>query len=403
MLGTTVPQAVETKTAPPARRTSRARAIAGAVGLVLLLGACFWVRGLLLRADVANRDFVAYWTTGRLLASHQNPYDRAAIFRLEQSVHADVKAPFIMRNPPWALFLTVPLGWFDAPTAGLLWLIAVIAAGLGSLQLIRPPELKPVPLILVFFAPVLICVETEQMSLFVLLALALFARLSQQRPFLAGLALSLLMLKPHLLVLVLLIAALEIVRRREIGILTGFITGFSLMNLVALALAHNIWREYLASIAAERVQDEFLPNLPNACRLLMGPAHVWPLFVPLAAATAWVLWYWWRQREKWDWRERMPLIAAVSVLVAPYSWPYDQVLFWPAVLVSWRSASRAAKLALVLLNLSAIAVTLRASKLGSPLYLWTSIAWMLWCLYVDWRGKSASAGKAGAVPHAIGA
>lgn len=382
-----MPRLVEAIAVPSVRTSSRGRAIAGTIGLVLLLGACFWVRGLALHADVGNRDFVAYWTTGRLLALHQNPYDRAAIFQIEKSLHADITVPFLMRNPPWALFLTVPLGWFDAPTTELLWLIAVIAAGLGSLQLIRPPLLKPVPLILIFFAPVLICVETEQMSLFVLLGVALFASLERRRPFLAGLALSLAMLKPHLLVLVLLIGALEILRRRQIRILAGFLSGFAAMNLVALGLAHDVWRQYLSSIAAEQVQNQFLPNLSNACRFI-APTHLWPLFIPLAAAIVWALWYWRRQQGEWDWSEKLPLFAAVSVLVAPYSWPYDYVLFWPLLLAAWPPASRHARAVLVVLNLCAIAVTLRANNVGSPLYLWTGPAWMLWCVYVCSREKA---------------
>lgn len=380
-------QLVEAIAAPSARTSSRARAIAGTIGLVLLLGACFWVHGLLLRANVANRDFVAYWTTGRLLALHQNPYDRAAIFQIEKSVHADIDVPFIMRNPPWALFLTVPLGWFDAPTAGLLWLIAVIVAGLGSLQLIRPSQLKPIPLILIFFAPVLICVEAEQMSLFVLFGLALFASLERRRPFWAGFGLSLTMLKPHLLVLVLLIGALEVLRRRQIRIFTGFLAGFAAMNLVALGLAHDIWRLYLSSIAAEQVQDQFLPNLSNAYRLIV-PTHLWPVFIPLAAAIVWAIWYWRQQQSAWNWSVKLPLFAAVSVLVAPYSWPYDCVLFWPLLLAAWPRASRYARAVLVVLNLCAIAVTLCAHNVASPLYLWTGPAWMLWCVYVGWREKS---------------
>lgn len=388
-----MPQAVATSVVPSAQRSSRARKIVGGIGLILLLGACFWVRGMLLRADVANRDFVAYWTTGRLLALHQNPYDRAAIFQIEKSAHADIKVPFIMRNPPWALFLTAPLGRLDAPTASLLWLIAVIAAGLGSLQLIRPPHLKPIPLILIFFAPVLICIETQQMSLFVLFGLALFVRLQRIRPFWAGLALSLVMLKPHLFMLVLLIAALEIVRRRQIRILAGLLAGFAAMNLTGLVIAHNIWREYFASMRAEQVEDQFLPNVSNVFRLI-APTHLWPLVLPVVAATLWAIWYWLRKRQDWDWTTEMPLLAAVSVLVAPYSWPYDQVLFWPAVLAAWPRASRPARVVLVALNLAAIAVTLRASNVGSPLYLWTAPAWMLWCVHAGWREKSANKGSA---------
>lgn len=363
--------------------------MAGAVGLVLLLGACFWVRGLLLRADVANRDFVAYWTTGRLLALHQNPYDQAAALQIERTKGTVAGHAMVMRNPPWALFLAVPLGWFDAPTAGLFWLIAVIAAGLASLQLFRPPGMGSIPLILIFFAPVLICIETEQMSLFVLIGLALFARLEEKRPFLAGLALTLVLLKPHLALVFLMVLAIDAVSRRRVRVIAGLVVGFAAANFAALAIRHDIWHEYLRSMGEERLQDYFYPNVANLCRLLAGRNHVWPLAIPVTVATVWAVWYWRSKSHEWDWRAQLPLIAAVSALVAPYSYPYDGVLFWPAVLMAWPRASRSARILLVVLNLCAIAVTLRASNVGSPLYLWNDPAWMLWCAYVWWRGSRA--------------
>lgn len=361
------------------------------LGLLLLLAATLWIRGMLMRADVANRDFVAYWTTGRLLAQHHNPYDTSAVFQMEKSRGAQAGHALVMRNPPWALFLTVPLGWFDAPTAGLLWLIAVIAAGLGSLQLIvsRP---QPIPLILIFFAPVLICIETEQTSLFVLLGLMLFARLEAKRPFLAGLALILVMLKPHLLFVFLIILALEVMRKRQIALAAGFLAGFAAANGIALAVRHQIWSEYFASMGQERMQDYFYPNVANLYRLFTGGTALWPLAIPAVVAIAWALRYWGMHRAEWDWEAKLPLIAAVSVFVAPYSYPNDQVLFWPAVLAAWTRASRPAKFLLVALNLGAIAITLRATNLGSPLYLWTGPAWMLWCLWV-WRAKAAAQGE----------
>lgn len=383
-----MPQLVEAIAVPSVRTSSRGRAIAGTIGLVLLLGACFWVHALRLRADVANRDFMAYWTTSRLLALHQNPYDSAAIFQMEKSEGSLASHAMVMRNPPWALFLAVPLGWFDAPTAGFLWLIAVIGAGLGSLQLIRPPQLKQIPLILIFFAPVLICVETEQTSLFVLLGLALFTSLEQKRPFCAGAALVLVLLKPHVLFIFLMVLALDLCRRRKLALLAGFFAGFTAANLTALAVSPGIWREYLASMRQEGLQNYIYPNMANVLRLLIGGRAIWPLALPGLVAAVWAVQYWWKHRDGWNWPVRMPLIAAISIFVAPYSYPYDNVLFWPAVLAGWPRASRVARTVLVVLNIAVMAVTLCANNVGSPLYLWTGPAWMLWCVYAGRRERA---------------
>lgn len=45
------------------------------------------ILGSLLGKDAAGtRDSVAYWSAGRLLAQHANPYDQATVLRLEQAV-----------------------------------------------------------------------------------------------------------------------------------------------------------------------------------------------------------------------------------------------------------------------------------------------------------------------------
>ena len=351
------------------------------------MGATLWIRGRLMRADVANRDFICYWTSGRLLAQHQNPYDRPAAFRLERSLHMDADAPFMMRNPPWAMFLTVPLGWFDAPTAALLWLVLLIASTLVAMRLLKDSAAGTVALVAVFFAPVIICLEAEQMTLFVLLGLALFVHLEKSRPVLAGAALSLVMLKPHLLLIFLMLAALEVIRRRQFAIIGGFLGGFAAMNVIGATMSPHIWSDYLHSMGAEGVQNQFLPNLANASRLLLGSRMLWPMAIPATVALVWALWYWRQHRTGWHWSDRMPVIAAVSVLIAPYSWPYDQVLFWPAILRAYPNASRASRMVLVVLNLAAIAVALRVRNLGNLLYLWTGPAWMLWCVWV-WRGAA---------------
>lgn len=104
--------------------------------------------------------------------------------------------------------------------------------------------------------------------------------------------------------------------------------------------------------------------------------------VPAILGLIWMAWYWWRHRAAWSWREQGPLLLAVSVLVSPYSWPFDQVLFLPAIVQACAAGVSKRSLA-VLVALSALAAVLILKiHLESPAYVWTGPAWLLWVLWV---------------------
>src|SRR5258708_26502361 len=83
---------------------------------------------LLLTGNAAGeRDFVSYWAAGHQLAHHQNPYDAEAIQRIERSAGlGDNIREGIMRNPPSALMLVLPLAFFGLPTGALIWSLLLL-------------------------------------------------------------------------------------------------------------------------------------------------------------------------------------------------------------------------------------------------------------------------------------
>src|ERR1035438_5617195 len=84
------------------------------------------------------RDFVVYWATGQQLAQHANPYDKAALMRIEYAAGLSATSSVgYMRNPPWALPLTLPLGLAGLRVGGLTvdFGVACKSAGFGVLAL----------------------------------------------------------------------------------------------------------------------------------------------------------------------------------------------------------------------------------------------------------------------------
>lgn len=382
-----MPTSIQT-VAKPRRRL---RAVLVVAGVLLLLAAALFLRGIMLRSDAVNRDFISYWSTGRLLAQHHNPYDRSAILQLERAQGAHFTHPMIMRNPPWALYLALPLAWFSLPTAAFVWMIAIIASALLALHLLRPASVKATPLTLCFFAPSIICVGAEQTALFTLLGFVLLIQWQQRRPFAAGLALTLCMLKPHLLVLVWLVLLLQIWQRKQLRLLAGAAMGLAVTSAIGFAFDPHVWAHYWVAMRAERLDALFCPNLSTALRFLLAPRALWLESLPTLAAAAFTLWFWRRHRSAWSWSRHGAMLAALSVLTTPYSWPFDQVLFLPSMMEGLPRTPRRAMLLLAAANIAAIALYVRRPFLEDPLYLWMAPAWMLWCIYVYRRPEAKEA------------
>ena len=95
---------------------------------------------------LTSRDYIAYWATGKQLLHHGNPYDAGAILSIEETAgYFATNQPLLMRNPPTALFVALPLGLAGARTGWLLWvliLIGCLAIAARSLWILhqRPPN-----------------------------------------------------------------------------------------------------------------------------------------------------------------------------------------------------------------------------------------------------------------------
>lgn len=343
------------------------------------------VLGLALRTTAAKRDFICYWSSARLLADHANPYDSAAVLHLENSAGGSYQVPLIMRNPPWVLVFVAPLGWLSPATAALFWEIALILAALLSVRLLQLLSPGRVPLVIYLFAPVMACAMAGQCSIFLLLGVCLFFWLESRRPFAAGLALTILCLKPHLAVLFWLVLVLDVVYRRRFRLIAGLTTGLALATAFAMKLDPQVWRQYLHAASTEHIDTQFFPNLSCALRILISRDAVWVQLLPTLVGLAFAGWLWRRYAGRWNWATHGAVLLAISVLSSPYSWLVDQALILPALLLYHRRASKNAAIVLGGVNAVMLGMTLKASSLSSPLYLWTGPAWLAWCAWVQLR------------------
>jgi len=375
------------------RHGSIARPLQLAVALLLLV-VSLALLGTVLEHNAVDRDFICYWSSARLLRAHADPYAPRAILHIEDRAGGAYREPFIMRNPPWALFLIAPLGWFPAPVAACLWLTALIAAALVSIRLLRMGP-RPPPLAVCLFAPILGCAMAGQLSIFLLLGMALFFKFHQRWPFLAGSALTLAAMKPHLFLLFWPVFLVHSWRQRQPRILAGFAAGLALATGAAFLFDPHIVAHYLAAMRAEHIETQYLPNLPCEIRALIPRRPLALQLVPSLLGLAWASRFYVRRRNSWNWRKDGAHLLLLSVAVSPYSWPFDQLLFLPA-LMEVCSHRNSEKTLPVLTALNGVAILLLGLTLpfSSPVWAWTGVGCLLWYLWA--RTEAAAPVRVGA-------
>ena len=280
------------------------------------------------------RDFLSYWIAAKLFLSGQNPYSLSTVFASERIMGWNEPLPLMLLNPPWILPLVGPLAWLSYPLAWCLW-SALLAFCLAcssrlSLNLYGPVALRDISdtpfkrgLFIFSFYPVLLCLRFSQTTPLVLLGLVGFLwHEKRNNVALAGLSLSLLALKPHLVYLV--IVALML--RRSWKLIAWASLPVLLSSSIAVIHDPHVLREYVGLM-----RSPYVALQPSALGWILRMPSIWSAaswlqYLPPIFGVAWFAFYWQKHKSDWNWLERMPSLITASVLTAAYGRLYDQAL-----------------------------------------------------------------------------
>jgi hypothetical protein len=189
-----------------------------------------WLLGWTVFEDAAqgglrNSDWPTFMIFGRLAVSDAGHlYDRDAQRRQQLAIlgqggySQNGQPPGLLGAvaPPWVAFLAAPFAALGLVAGGLLWTLTEFAALLAGLALLARRVWDAV-----FAAagiPAWIMLANAQLDGLVVLGLGLAWRLHRERPLLAGLALGLTLVKPHLV----LVLPLALLLRRRWAVLAGW-------------------------------------------------------------------------------------------------------------------------------------------------------------------------------------
>jgi hypothetical protein len=286
------------------------------------------------------QDFIEYWTAGHLLIAHANPYSLPAVFQVQKSLGWSESAPLAFVCPPWALSLIAPLGIFESYSlAWLAWLVmltsslSLASCVLGDMYFgeVRIPEITETTwqrsLFALTFYPALVCAKFAQTAPLLLLGLAGFLYFeSRERLTLAGICITLTLIKPQLLLLVWLALVLDSYQRKRWKLLGSAAATLGGLTAISLFLDPHAIAHYW-----ELARSPYLAMNPSgiagAIRRLFGARDTyWMQFIPPIFGLIWFALYWPSQRKSWNWKNQMPALVAGSLLTTPYGWLFDQTL-----------------------------------------------------------------------------
>ena len=287
------------------------------------------------------RDFVEYWAASRLLVHGGNPYSPVELLPLQQAAGWSGAAPLLMWNPPWTFLFTLPFGLLNVVIGQFLWLVAQVililfsARQLWAIYSESAPSYRMSWVLAFSFVPTVFALIIGQITPLILAGVSLFLYSErEQRPWIMSFALVILSIKPHLLYLFWMVAALWVFQKHQRRVISVVAVMGAVAALMPLLFDPRIYSQYLVLYQNSQVlrpMDWAAPTLRNVMKMFLHVDQPWAQFSPTIIGISWALYYWQRHRHEWIWRERLPLIILVSVASSFFVWTYDYVVILPAL------------------------------------------------------------------------
>ena len=290
----------------------------------------------------AVTDFVDFWAAARLLIQGGNPFSPAEVLELQKSVGFTDSKPLLMWNPPWTLSFVLPFGAMDFRLSQFLWLLLHVLLTLVSAQklwvIYGQPEGKTyLPwLAALTFIPTWFVLILGQISPLILLGIVGFLHFEKKNNWLlAGIATTLISVKPHLAYLFWLGILLWIVHQSRWMVALGALVAGLIIAAIPAMIDPAVYSQFLEMYRNPGRTTPFELPAPSLGSLLTAsiPHTSLPIqFLPPLLGVLWFVWHWTRYKDHWEWHEQMPIILLVSLTMSAYAWTYDYVILLPAVI-----------------------------------------------------------------------
>jgi hypothetical protein len=310
--------------------------------ILVLLGVFLAVTAVVLllptEGDLGKIDFVQYWTAARLVLGGQKPYDPLLVDQVQQTL-AVKEHPILMWNPPFILPLFLWTQLLPFRVAANVWLVmslGLFAASLGLLcslhRIASPLRNRYLLAYCLTLYPLALQCQYGQISSLLLVSLCGFLFfLNKNKLFLAGLALSISFVKPHLLYLVYVLLFIEAIYTKNWRVWAGIGCGIAVLTSITVVLQPSIIISYLKAWQ----QSPVYWQTPTVGSWLQYFTQTHTLFIrqlPTAIVGSVSLYFFIAKRPFFtSVTNSIALLLPWSLVTAPYGWVYDQMLLLPSV------------------------------------------------------------------------
>lgn len=280
-------------------------------------------------------DFKQYYTTSRLILDGENPYDYEKAGDLQRSLgnRGDTQVPY---GPPTSLLPFIPLGWVSFQTAIQLQLVLnltmlMVSCFIWGRYFLHQYALLAI-LMVAFWIPNWTLLGIGQVTPWLLFGLTVWHwGMKQQRPILAGMALTCTIIKPHLAFGLVLYALIVGIRQKQWRMIASFFGTTAVLIVLSFIIRPTIWMEYLDSLERSNPGQWFNATLDGWGRLKFGPrfsffSGAWCLL--LLQGIVLLAWY----RPVVD--QCSVLVLALWLAATPYAFTYDYSLLLPALVMT---------------------------------------------------------------------
>ena len=157
----------------------------------------------------------------------------------------------------------------------------------------------------------------------------------RKQDWLAGLSLTLVAIKPHLVYIFWVALIVWILEKRQWRVILGGAAGCAVAIIIPLMFVPAIFGHYFGLYSTNAAPKPFewkTPTLSTALGLIFGLDNLWVRYIPPALTLIWFIFYWRKQRIDWNWTEQMPLLLLVSQATTVFAWVWDQIILLPALI-----------------------------------------------------------------------
>ncbi len=318
---------------------------------ICIIGLIFTICFQILNPRFGTGDFLAYWSSSRLLISGGNPYDHAALSALEHSTVPALgpQSQIFLNtwNPPWLILIFSLFGSLPFSIASPIWIFCnTVLIGLAliiSWQLCERNR-APKGILFVFlagylFGETLSYLVLGQITSLVLTGLVLSIYLIDRKlDFLAGATLLLTTIKPHVSYFFLLIVLIWIIQNRRWRILLGLVLSASFSLIVFWIINPNWVANYITLITGMPYSSIYTSTLGSFMAAMLKTNIFYFLVICLLFLIKPLL-----QILKSDgWLTVMNISLLLALPLSPFGFSFDQIVILPAIvqIIAWLSSDQ---------------------------------------------------------------